>query len=215
MDTTNQSSIAEEIAGLLLDARAISLSPDKPFTWASGWLSPIYCDNRVTLSYVSIRTRIAEALESLIRERFPQVTAISGVATGGIPQAALVADRMGLPLSYIRAKAKDHGMQNQIEGAIAPDARIVVVEDLISTGGSSLAAARTLEASGHQVLGLVATYTHGFAVAEEAFRDADIPMYTLTDYDRVIAEAERRGAIRSGAVETLREWRRDPAAWGR
>ena len=202
--------VAEKIAKLLLDAHAVSLNPEHPYTWASGWHSPIYCDNRVTLSSTEIRTQIADALVDLIEEKFPQVTAVSGVATGGIPQAALVADRMHLPLSYIRAKAKDHGMQNQIEGSIDKKAKVVVIEDLISTGGSSLAAARALQAAGYEVLGLVATYSHGFAVAE-----ASIPMYTLSDYDHVVAEAERRGFIHSDQVETLKEWRKDPANWGK
>ena len=202
--------VAEKIAKLLLDAHAVSLNPEHPYTWASGWHSPIYCDNRVTLSSTEIRTQIADALVDLIKDKFPQVTAVSGVATGGIPQAALVADRMHLPLSYIRAKAKDHGMQNQIEGSIDKKAKVVVIEDLISTGGSSLAAARALQAAGYEVLGLVATYSHGFAVAEDS-----IPMYTLSDYDHVVAEAERRGFIHSDQVETLKEWRKDPANWGK
>lgn len=206
---------AHKTAQLLLDARAVKLSPEHPFTWASGWLSPIYCDNRVTLSYPEIRREITDALAALIREAFPAVDAISGVATGGIPQAALVADRLGLPLSYIRAKAKDHGMQNRIEGVIAPGAKVVVVEDLISTGGSSLAAAKALRDAGHEVLGLVAAYTHGFAVAEEAFAEEGIPMRTLTDYDAVVAEATARGVIPADRLETLREWRKDPAHWGR
>lgn len=206
---------AAKIAGLLLDAKAVSLSPEEPFVWASGWHSPIYCDNRVTLSYADIRTEICHALVSLIREKLPEVTAIAGVATGGIPQASLVADRMQLPLSYIRSKAKDHGKQNQIEGAVNMGAKVVVVEDLISTGGSSLAAAQALQSAGYEVLGLVATYTHGFAVADDAFAEAQIPMYTLTDYDHVIAEAERRDLIRSEQVETLQEWRKDPANWGK
>lgn len=207
--------VAEKIAKLLLDAHAVSLNPEHPYTWASGWHSPIYCDNRVTLSSTEIRTQIADALVDLIKDNFPQVTAVSGVATGGIPQAALVADRMHLPLSYIRAKAKDHGMQNQIEGSIDKNAKVVVIEDLISTGGSSLAAARALQAAGYEVLGLVATYSHGFAVAEDAFAEASIPMYTLSDYDHVVAEAERRGFIHSNQVETLKEWRKDPANWGK
>ena len=207
--------VAEKIAKLLLDAHAVSLNPEHPYTWASGWHSPIYCDNRVTLSSTEIRTQIADALVDLIREKFPQVTAVSGVATGGIPQAALVADRMRLPLSYIRAKAKDHGMQNQIEGAIDKDAKVVVIEDLISTGGSSLAAAKALQAAGYEVLGLVATYSHGFVVAEDAFAEASIPMFTLSDYDHVVAEAERRGFIHRDQVETLKEWRKDPANWGK
>lgn len=207
--------VAQKIAKLLLDAHAVSLNPEHPYTWASGWHSPIYCDNRVTLSFPEIRTQIAEALVDLIKEKFPAANSITGVATGGIPQAALVADRMRKPMSYIRAKAKDHGMQNQIEGYIEKTAKVVVVEDLISTGGSSLSAVKALQAAGYEVLGLVATYSHGFAVAEEAFEEAGIPMYTLTDYDSVVLEAEHRGFIHSNQLETLKEWRKDPANWGK
>lgn len=207
--------VAQKIAKLLMDAQAVSLNPEHPYTWASGWHSPIYCDNRVTLSYPEIRTQIAEALVDLIKEKFPDVSSITGVATGGIPQATLVADRMRLPMSYIRAKAKDHGMQNQIEGVIAKNAKVVVVEDLISTGGSSLSAVKALKDAGYNVLGLVATYSHGFSVAEEAFEEAGIPMYTLSDYETVVLEAEHRGFIHSDQIETLKEWRKDPANWGK
>lgn len=209
------SEIAKKTAEHLLRLEAVKLSPKAPFTWASGWKSPIYCDNRVTLSDAEARTFIKEALAETIKKQFPSVTAISGVATGAIAQGALVSDLMGLPFSYIRSKAKDHGMENLIEGRISSADKVVVVEDLISTGGSSLKAVEALRAHGCEVLGMVAIYTHGLDKAVEAFTEAGVKLYTLSDYDTVVEQAVERGYISGDDLEMLREWRKDPANWGK
>lgn len=203
----------DTIAAALLQAEAVRLRFEEPFTWASGWKSPIYCDNRVTLSFPNIRQFICASLARLIKEKFPSVTAISGVATGAIAQGVLVANLLDLPFSYIRPKAKDHGMGNQIEGKIPEGAQVVVVEDLVSTGGSSLKAVEALRGEGIQVLGMVAVYTHGFAVAEEAFLEAGVKLYTLSNYDEVIAEAVKIGYISEEALASLKEWRTSPSTW--
>lgn len=205
--------ISKEIAHLLLEVQAVKLQPDEPFTWASGWKSPIYCDNRVTLSYPRVRHRIRQGLAMLVREKFPTVTAISGVATGAIAQGVLVAEELELPFSYIRSKAKDHGMGNQIEGEVQATDRVVVVEDLISTGGSSLKAVEALREKGCEVLGMVAIYTHGFAEAERAFEEAGVTLYTLSDYNAVLAEATEIGYVSRKQLETLSEWRQAPSEW--
>lgn len=205
--------IASEIAHLLLEVKAVKLQPDEPFTWASGWKSPIYCDNRVTLSYPTVRQRIRQGLAALVRDKFPSVTAISGVATGAIAQGALVADELMLPFSYIRSKAKDHGMGNQIEGEVKATDKVVVVEDLISTGGSSLKAVQALREKGCDVLGIVAIYTHGFPEAERAFEEAGVTLFTLSDYGAVIREAKETGYVSEEQLETLTEWRRNPSVW--
>lgn len=207
------STIASEIAHLLLEVKAVKLQPENPFTWASGWKSPIYCDNRVTLSYPEVRHRIRQGLAELIREKFPEVTAISGVATGAIAQGALVSEELELPFSYIRSKAKDHGMGNQIEGEVKVSDKVVVVEDLISTGGSSLKAVQALREKGCEVLGMVAIYTHGFPQAEQAFADEGVTLYTLSDYSAVIAEAKKTGYVTEDQLETLAEWRKNPSVW--
>lgn len=207
--------ISKVTARHLLRLEAVKLSPKAPFTWASGWKSPIYCDNRVTLSDPEARTYIKKALAETIRTHFPEVTAISGVATGAIAQGALVADVMELPFSYIRSKAKDHGMGNQIEGRILPTDKVVVVEDLVSTGGSSLKAVEALRDFGCEVLGMVAIYTHGLHKAEEAFEEAGVTLRTLSCYDAVIEEAVASHYISHDDLEMLREWRKDPANWGK
>lgn len=197
----------------LLAVEAIKLSPDAPFTWASGWLSPFYCDNRKTLSYPDLRTFVKIELARIVAERYPEAEAIAGVATGAIAQGALVADTLGLPFCYVRPKAKDHGMQNLIEGHVATGAKVVVVEDLISTGGSSLKAVAALRQAGCEVLGMVASYTYGFPVAEEAFAQAGVELTTLTDYEAVASVAAATGYIRPEDLETLAEWRANPAEW--
>lgn len=209
------SEIAKKTAEHLLRLEAVKLSPKAPFTWASGWKSPIYCDNRVTLSDAEARTYIKRALSETIKEHFPGVTAISGVATGAIAQGALVADLMELPFSYIRSKAKDHGMENLIEGRMKPTDKVVVVEDLISTGGSSLNAVEALRAHGCEVLGMVAIYTHGLEQSEKAFRAAGVQLFTLSHYDVVVEQAVESGYISADDLEMLREWRKDPANWGK
>ena len=198
----------------LLEVQAIKLQPDEPFTWASGWKSPFYCDNRKTLSYPSLRSFVKLELCHLVQERFPEVEAIAGVATGAIAQGALVADQLGLPFCYVRSKAKDHGMQNLIEGQVAKGAKVVVVEDLISTGGSSLKAVEALRQYGVEVVGMVASFTYGFPVAEEAFKAAGVRLVTLSNYDAVIEEAAKTGYIKEDEKAVLAEWRKSPSTWG-
>lgn len=200
-------------AAKLLNVKAIKLQPANPFTWASGWKSPFYCDNRKTLSFPDLRTFVKVELTRTILENFPEAEAVAGVATGAIAQGALVADALGLPFAYVRSKAKDHGMANLIEGELQPGTKVVVVEDLISTGGSSLKAVEALRAAGYEVVGMVASYTYGFPVAEQAFADADVKLITLTNYEAVVAEALRTSYIADDQVPMLHEWRKDPAHW--
>lgn len=209
----NTTARAQRIAEALLQVKAVKLQPDQPFTWASGWKSPIYCDNRVTLSYPEVRSLIKEELAATIREQFGQPDLIAGVATGAIAQGALVADLLGLPFVYVRPAAKDHGMGNQIEGELAPASRVLVIEDLISTGGSSLKAVEALRQAGSEVLGMVAVYTHGFPQAEEAFDAAQVRLVTLSHYDAVITTALATGYISSEDEALLKQWRQDPAHW--
>ena len=204
---------ASIFASKLLKVKAIKLQPTNPFTWASGWKSPFYCDNRKTLSYTDLRTFVKIELTRLIMENFPEADAIAGVATGAIAQGALVADAMALPFVYVRNKPKDHGLENLIEGELKPGMKVVVVEDLVSTGGSSLKAVEAIRNNGCEVIGMVASYTYGFPAAEAAFHAANVPLITLTNYDAVIQEALRTGYISECQVETLNEWRKDPAHW--
>lgn len=203
------------LAASLLQIKAVRLQPDSPFTWASGWLSPIYCDNRKVNSYPEVRTFVKQELVHTILAEFPEAEAIAGVATGAISQGALVADALGLPFAYVRPKPKDHGMGNRIEGELAAGTKVVVVEDLISTGSSSLKAVEALRAAGIEVVGMVASFTYGFPVAEEAFSAAGVRLLTLTDYDHIIAAAVETGYVSPSDVELLKQWRRDPAAWGK
>ncbi len=197
----------------LLKIKAIKLQPDNPFTWASGWKSPFYCDNRKTLSYPALRNFVKLELSRLVMENFPDCDAIAGVATGAIPQGALVADELNLPFVYVRSKPKDHGLENLIEGELRPGMRVVVVEDLISTGGSSLKACEAIRRDGCEVPGMVASYTYGFDVAKEAFRAANVELLTLTNYEAVVETAVATGYIRPEDVAVLHEWRKDPAHW--
>lgn len=197
----------------LLKVKAIKLQPTNPFTWASGWKSPIYCDNRKTLSYPALRSFVKTELTRLVLENFPEAEAVAGVATGAIAQGALVADLLGKPFAYVRSKPKDHGMENLIEGTLPEGARVVVVEDLISTGGSSLKAVDALRRAGFQVVGMVASFTYGFPVAEEAFREAGVQLMTLSNYNAVVAEALRTGYIQESDIEMLSEWRKAPEKW--
>lgn len=205
----------KEMAAKLLKIKAIKLQPQEPFTWASGWKSPIYCDNRKVNSYPEVRTYVKLRLAQLVLKIFAEAEAVAGVATGAISQGALVADVLGLPFAYVRPKPKDHGMGNQIEGELAAGTKVVVVEDLISTGGSSLKAVEALRQAGVEVLGMVASHTYGFAVAEEAFKEAGVTLYTLTDYEHVISEAAETGYVTEADLELLREWRKNPAEWGK
>ena len=200
-------------ASRLLKINAIKLQPNNPFTWASGWKSPFYCDNRKTLSYPELRNYVKIELVHTILDHFPEVEAIAGVATGAIPQGALVADALNLPFVYVRNKPKDHGLENLIEGELKAGMKVVVVEDLISTGGSSLKAVEAIRNNACEVIGMVASYTYGFPVAKNAFKDAQIKLVTLTDYEHVVDEALKTGYIDDSDVEVLHEWRKDPAHW--
>jgi len=199
----------------LLDVKAIKLQPEQPFTWASGWKSPFYCDNRKTLAFPSLRTFVKIELARIVAEKYPEAQAVAGVATGAIAQGALVADTLGLPFAYVRSKAKDHGMANLIEGDLHEGQSVVVVEDLISTGGSSLKAVEALRQHGCEVVGMVASYTYGFSVAEEAFKAAKVELTTLTNYEAVVETALQTGYIREEHVKMLNQWRANPSEWGK
>ena len=200
-------------AGMLLDIKAIKLQPNEPFTWASGWKSPFYCDNRKTLSFHNVRSFVKLELTHAVMENFSEAEAVAGVATGAIAQGTLVADELALPYAYVRPKPKDHGMKNQIEGQLPEGAKVVVVEDLISTGGSSLKAVAALREAGFNVIGMVASYTYGFPIAEQAFKDANVKLVTLTNYENVVEKAPETAYINQDDVAMLHEWRRDPANW--
>lgn len=205
--------LKKDFASKLLNVKAIKLQPNDPFTWASGWKSPFYCDNRKTLSYPGLRNFVKLELVHAVLEHFPEAEAVAGVATGAIAQGALVADELNLPFVYVRSKAKDHGMGNLIEGELEKGSKVVVVEDLISTGGSSLKAVAALREAGYEVVGMVASYTYGFPVAAEAFAEAGVRLETLTDYDHVVAEAVATDYIAESDVEVLAEWRKNPSEW--
>ncbi|MFD2244657.1 orotate phosphoribosyltransferase [Pontibacter ruber] len=211
MDSTTT---AHQVASFLLETEAVKLRPEQPFKWSSGWNSPIYCDNRVTLSFPYIRSYIKDALAALIREHYTEAEAIAGVATAGIAQGALVADLLEMPFLYVRPQPKSHGMGNQIEGRLLPGQRVVLVEDLISTGGSSLKAAEAVKAAGGEVVGMVAIFTYGFPVAEENFRKAGIPLYCLSNYNALTEAALANGYIPESAMEALARWRESPETWG-
>ena len=189
------------------------MQPDAPFTWASGWKSPIYCDNRKTLSYPDLRSFVKQGLVNVVKERFANADAVAGVATGAIAQGALVADALNLPFCYVRSKPKDHGMGNLIEGTLPANSKVVVVEDLISTGGSSLKAVEALRQAGFEVVGMVASFTYGFPIAAEAFQKSGVELVTLSDYDHLVEVARETGYVKEGDMETLREWREAPAEW--
>ena len=201
------------LAEKLLKISAIKLQPANPFTWASGWNSPIYTDNRKTLSYPDIRSFIKVELCRLILENFGDADAVAGVATGAIAQGALVADTLGLPYVYVRSTPKDHGLENLIEGNLKPGQKVVVIEDLISTGGSSLKAVQAIRNAGCEVVGMAAIFTYGFPVAEEAFDKANVKLLTLSNYNSMLEAALATGYIKDEDVETLKEWRKDPAIW--
>lgn len=205
---------AAKIAEYLLQIKAIKLQPNDPFTWASGWKSPIYCDNRVSLSYPAIRKDIKNALAEKIKAMYPEAEAIVGVATAGIPQGALVADAMELPAAYVRPEPKSHGRQNQLEGDLPKGCKVVVLEDLISTGKSSLKAVEVLREMGLEVIGLAAIFTYGFPVAEENFKNADCPWFALSDYNVLIETAIKTGYVAQEDATKLAEWRKAPATWG-
>ena len=205
--------IKKQFAEKLLSIKDIKLQPNDPFTWASGWHSPIYTDNRKTLAYPEIRSFVKQELVHLVHEHFADATAVAGVATGAIAQGALVADELGLPFCYVRSKAKDHGMGNLIEGTLPEGAKVVVVEDLISTGGSSLKAVEALREAGFKVVGMVASYTYGFQIAEEAFNAADLKLVTICDYEATTEIAAESGYISKEDIEVLKQWRKSPSTW--
>ncbi|MBJ6363186.1 orotate phosphoribosyltransferase [Paenibacillus sp. MAHUQ-46] len=204
----------KEIAKHLLNIEAVALRPNEPFTWTSGIKSPIYCDNRLTMSYPEIRDIIAEGFAALVKELYPDADVIAGTATAGIPHAAWVSQKLGLPMIYIRDKAKGHGKQNQIEGKLAAGQKVVIIEDLISTGGSSIKAAQAVAEAGGDVQGVVAIFTYQLARAEEAFHEAGIPLATLSNYTALIDAALELGTIQEGDVALLKSWREDPQSFG-
>lgn len=203
------------LASRLLEIRAIKLQPNNPFTWASGWKSPIYCDNRVTLSYPALRSFIKIELARTVAEKYPDAEYIAGVATGAIAQGALVAEALGLPFAYVRSSKKDHGMENLVEGSLPEGKKVVVIEDLISTGGSSLKAVNALRSEKKsEVLGMVAIFTYGFGLAREQFEQAGVELTTISDYEAVIEQAVKTDYIKAEELETLRQWRLNPSQWG-
>jgi orotate phosphoribosyltransferase len=201
------------VASKLLKIKAVKLQPSNPFTWASGWKSPIYCDNRKTLSYPSLRNFIKLELSRIIREKYDQVDAIAGVATGAIAQGAMVAEELGLPFVYVRSSPKDHGLENLIEGDLKPGMKVVVIEDLISTGGSSLKAVEAIRADGSEVIGMLAIFTYGFPVAEVAFKKAKVELTTLSNYEAVLEMALSTNYIHESELKALQEWRKSPSTW--
>jgi len=207
--------VSEIIAKQLLQIKAIKLQPANPFTWASGWHSPIYCDNRKTLSYPEVRNYIKSQFVALVNELYPNADAIAGVATGAIAQGALVADELGKPFVYVRSSPKGHGMENLIEGDIKPEQKVVVIEDLISTGGSSLKAVEALRKVNCEVVGMVAIFSYGFQTAIDNFASSNVELNTLSSYQTLINVAAETGYVSSDDVKTLSSWRNDPVAWGK
>jgi len=203
------------VADKLLKIKAIKLQPDNPFTWASGWKSPIYCDNRKTLSYPVLRNFFKIEIARLVFEHFPEVEAIAGVATGAIAQGAMVAEELGLPFVYVRSAPKGHGLENLIEGDLRPHQKVLVIEDLISTGGSSLKAVEAIRKAGCEVVGMIAIFTYEFPVAKESFKEAGVELITLSNYSSVLEVALESGYICENEMKTLQEWRKNPAEWGR
>ena len=204
---------AVKIAEYLLQIKAIKLQPEQPFTWASGWKSPIYCDNRKTLSYPQIRTFIRQQFVSLINDKFAMPDVIAGVATGGIAIGALVAQEMGLPFVYVRSEAKKHGLTNMIEGEVEAGQNVVVIEDLISTAGSSIKAVEALREKGCNVKGMVAIFTYGFDVATEQLKNANCVTNTLCDYNTLVEVALKHQYINENDLESLKQWRENPSLW--
>lgn len=211
---SNTQSTAAQIAGSLLDIGAVALRPHQPFTWTSGIKSPIYCDNRLTMSYPAIRDLIADSFAALIREAYPQAEVVAGTATAGIPHAAFTAQKLGLPMAYIRDKAKGHGKENQIEGLIKPGQKVVVIEDLISTGGSSLKAALAVREAGAEPLAVLAIFSYQLDKAVGAFAEAGIPLQTLSNYTALIDVAIERRDIKPEDLALLQSWRQNPASFG-
>lgn len=209
----NEKDTALALANFLLQIKAIKLNPASPFTWASGLKSPIYCDNRITLSYPNIRTFIREAFVRICTERFGKPDLIAGVATGGIPQGALVAQELGLPFCYVRSEAKSHGLNNQVEGIVPQGASVVVIEDLVSTGKSSLAAVEALREKGAKVKGMMAIFTYQLDAAAEAFKKANCDLVTISNYEALITKAVEENYVSDDQMHSLMEWRKNPQKW--
>jgi orotate phosphoribosyltransferase len=205
---------AKKIAEYLLQIKAIKLQPSNPFTWASGWKSPIYCDNRKTLSFPAVRSFIRDSFAEIVKICYPNAELIAGVATGAIAHGVLVAEKLGLPFIYVRSEAKEHGLGNQIEGYFEPGQKVVVIEDLISTGGSSLGAVKALREAGCDLLGMTAIFTYEFKKAEDGFVAAKCELHTLSNYTELISAAVGSGYVSEQDVATLKQWRMDPSAWG-
>jgi orotate phosphoribosyltransferase len=208
-----QEETAGKIAEMLLKIQAIKLNTHKPFVWSSGWKSPIYCDNRLSLSYPDVRRAIRDGLVDAIKENFFTAESIAGVATAGIAQGALVADALDLPFLYVRSKPKDHGMENLIEGKVVRNQKVVVIEDLVSTGGSSLKTVHALREAGFRVLGMVSIFNYGFDLATRNFYEADVSLITLSDYGHLLTQALREKYVDEDQVISLKSWRVDPANW--
>jgi len=209
------SKFAKTVAKQLLDIKAIKLQPNNPFTWASGWKSPIYCDNRKALSFSDVRTYIKTAFAELAKEKYADIDVVAGVATGAIAQGALVADLLNKPFVYVRSAPKDHGLANLIEGDIKAGQKVLVIEDLISTGSSSLKAVDAIRNAQCEVVGMLAIFTYGFPVAEEAFKAANVELTTLSNYQEMIGAAVESGYVTDADVATLQEWRKNPSEWGK
>lgn len=208
MDTEKQ------VAKYLLDIKAVKLQPEQPFTWASGWRSPIYTDNRKTLSYPEVRKYLVAQFVEKIKKQYPDAELIAGVATGAIAVGVLVAEAMGLPFVYVRSSSKNHGLENQVEGVCNPGQKTVVIEDLVSTGMSSLKAVSALRGKEVNVMGMLAIFTYGFPVAEEAFKEANCTLNTLSNYNSLIALAQEAGYVQQAQLDTLLAWRKSPDTWG-
>lgn len=210
-----ETSIDKKLAKALMDIKAVLLRPQEPFTWASGWHSPIYCDNRRILSHPELRAQVAQWLADKAMKLYPEAEVVAGVATGAIAHGVLAADRMQKPFVYVRPKPKDHGTGSQIEGELAPGKKVVVIEDLISTGMSSLAAVKALRDAGAQVLGMVAIFTYGFDLAAQRFEEDKVRLDTLSNYSALVDVASETGYISSAAKSLLHEWRENPSEWGK
>jgi len=213
MSNVKLQELANDIAKSLLDIKAVALQPNDPFTWTSGIKSPIYCDNRLTMTYPEIREKVAEGFVTLIKELFPDAEVVAGTSTAGIPHAAWVAQKLNLPMAYIRDKAKGHGKQNQIEGRILPGQKVVVIEDLISTGGSSLKAALAVREAEAEPLAVLAIFTYQFQSAVDAFAEAGIPLHTISNYSALVEQAVELGAIAESDVAALKAWKENPSAY--
>ncbi len=206
---------AARVAEILLKVEAVKLRPEQPFKWSSGWNSPIYCDNRIALSFPEERAYIKAQLGTAVKKLFPKAEAIAGVATAGIPQGALIADMLNLPFIYVRPKPKDHGMENLIEGKVTKGQKVVVVEDLISTGGSSLKACEALKDAGFEIEGMVAIFNYGFKVADDNFNKSGIKLICLSNYTELILKAESLGLVNASQIQSLNSWRTSPETWGK